>query len=145
MNIEAIARNVVHEGLELHRQFGPGLLEGAYETLLEIRLLGKGLKVERQRQFDINFDGVVVPNAYRIDLLVEGCLVLELKAIEKLAPIHFKQVLTYLKILKLPLGLLINFGAATFREGVHRVANNYYAFERQKGDLTQRHKVEKPQ
>jgi GxxExxY protein len=148
MNTESVARIVVHEAFDLHRRFGPGLLEGAYETLLEIRLLGKGLRVERQRNFDIDFEGIVVPDAYRVDLFVEQCLVLELKAIEKLAPVHFKQVLTYLKVLNMPLGLLVNFGAATFREGIHRVANDYYAFEArhaQKGDLTQRHKVEKTQ
>ena len=148
VNTESIARVVVHEAFGLHRQFGPGLLEGAYETLLEIRLLGKGLRVERQRHFDIEFEGVAVPDAYRVDLLVEHRLVLEIKAVEKLAPVHFRQVLTYLKVLKLPLGLLINFGAATFREGIHRVALDYYAFDTRdgkKGDLTQRHKTEKAQ
>ena len=148
VNTESIARMVVHEAFNLHRRFGPGLLEGAYETLLEIRLLGKGLQVERQRYFDIDFEGVVVPDAYRVDLLVEQRLVLELKAVERLAPVHFRQVLTYLKVLNLPLGLLINFGAATFREGIHRVANDYYAFDApqgEKGDLTQRHKTEKAQ
>jgi GxxExxY protein len=148
VNTESIARMVVHEAFILHRQFGPGLLEGAYETLLEIRLLGKGLQVERQRHFDIDFEGVVVPDAYRVDLLVEQRLVLDLKAVEKLAPVHFRQVLTYLKVLNLPLGLLINFGAATFKEGIHRVANDYYAFDARhggKGDLTRRHKTEKAQ
>ena len=148
VNIESVARLVVHEIFRLHRQFGPGLLEGAYETLLEIRLRGKGLQVERQRHFDIDFEGIVVPDAYRVDLLVEQRLVLELKAVERLAPVHFGQVLTYLKVLNLPLGLLINFGAATFREGIHRVANDYYAFDPrhgERGDLTQRHKTEKAQ
>ena len=148
MNIESVARLVVHEIFRLHRQFGPGLLEGAYETLLEIRLLGKGLKVERQKHFDIDFEGVVVPDVCRVDLLVEQRLVLELKAVERLAPVHFRQVLTYLKVLNLPLGLLINFGAATFKEGIHRVANDYYTSDARlgpKGDLTQRHKTEKAQ
>jgi GxxExxY protein len=130
---EELARAVIREGLELHREFGPGLLEGVYETLLEIRLLGKGLQVERQRQFDVAYAGVIVPNGFRIDLLVEQTLVVELKSTEKLAPVHFKQVLTYLKILKLPLGLLVNFGAATFREGIHRVANDYRAFDDRSG------------
>ena len=148
MNTEHIARTVVHEAFNLHRQFGPGLLEGAYETLLEIRLVGKGLKVERQKLLSIDFEGVLVPDAYRVDLLVESCLVLELKAVERLSPVHFRQVLTYLRLLNLPLGFLVNFGAASFREGIHRVANNYYAFAPRhglKGDLTQRHKVENAQ
>ena len=133
MHTEEIARSVVREGLELHREFGPGLLEGVYETLLEIRLLGKGLKVERQKPFGVTYAGVVVQNAFRIDLLVEQQIVVELKSSETLAPVHFKQVLTYLKILDLPLGLLVNFGAATFRDGIHRVANNYHAFAREPG------------
>jgi len=93
VNTEAVARIVVHEAFDLHRPFGPGLLEGAYETLLEIRLLGKGLRVDRQKHFNPDFEGIVMPDAYRVDLFVEQCL----------APVHFKQVLTYLKVLNLPL------------------------------------------
>lgn len=127
MHLEETARIVVFEGLELHRHFGPGLLEGAYETLLEIRLLGKGLKVERQKLFDLAYEGIVIPGAFRTDLLVEQSLVVELKSTEKLAPVHFKQVLTYLKVLNLPLGLLLNFGGATFKEGIHRLVNNHHS------------------
>jgi len=129
MGLEETARIVVREGLELHRHFGPGLLEGAYETLLEIRLLGKGLRVERQKLFDVSYEGIVVPNAFRTDLLIDQCLVVELKSTEKLAPVHFKQVLTYLKVLNLPLGLLLNFGGATFKEGIHRLVNNHHSME----------------
>lgn len=125
MQVEELARIVVHEGLELHREFGPGLLESVYETLLEIRLVGKGLSVDRQKYFDVSYAGVVVPNAFRVDLLVEQSLVVELKSLEKVAPVHFKQALTYLKILDLPLGLLLNFGGATFKEGIHRLVNNH--------------------
>ena len=74
----------------------------------------------------MNYGGVVVDNAFKVDLLVEQCLVVELKSIERLAPVHGKQVLTYLRLMDLPLGLLMNFGQATFKDGLRRVANDYY-------------------
>jgi GxxExxY protein len=125
MKEEQIARAVVHEAFELHREFGPGLLENVYETFLEIRLRAQGLQVERQKSVGLVFEGVEVKDAFRIDLLVEQRLVLELKSLERLAPVHFKQVLTYLKVLDLPLGLLVNFGAPLFKQGVHRVSNSH--------------------
>jgi GxxExxY protein len=125
MKEEQIARAVVHEAFELHREFGPGLLENVYEAFLEIRLREQGMQVERQKSVGLVYEGVEIKEAFRVDLLVERRLVLELKSLDKLAPVHFKQVLTYLKILDLPLGLLVNFGAPMFKQGVHRVVNNH--------------------
>src|SRR3546814_20201199 len=86
-----------------------------------------GARVERQKPIPIRYDGLELPEGFRADLLIEGRLLVELKSVERIAPLHGKQVLTYLRLLDLPLGLLINFGGATFREGVRRIAN---------GDLT---------
>jgi len=124
-NIDELARIVVHESYLLHRECGPGMLESAYECLLHARLKKQGLAVERQRPVSISIEGVEIPEAFRIDLFIENTLVLELKAVERSHPVHFRQVLTYLKLMKLPLGLLINFGAPTIREGISRVANQH--------------------
>ena len=124
--LEAIARKTVDCGYRIHRDLGPGLLESAYEALLEAALVQAGIAVQRQVSIRMNYGGVVVDNAFKVDLLVGQCLVVELKSIERLAPVHGKQVLTYLRLMDLPLGLLMNFGQATFKDGLRRVANDYY-------------------
>jgi iron complex transport system substrate-binding protein len=124
--IEALARVVVNAGFELHRDIGPGLLESAYEALMASILVNEGCHVQRQVPIQMNYRGVVVDNAFKIDLLVNNCLVIELKSIERLTAVHGKQVLTYLRLMHLPLGLLMNFGEATFKSGLRRIANNYY-------------------
>lgn len=102
------------------------MLESAYEALMAEALRQSGLAVERQVGVRLSYRGVVVDNAFKIDLLVERRLVVELKSIERLMPVHGKQVLTYLRLMDLPLGLLMNFGQATFKDGLKRVANDYY-------------------
>jgi GxxExxY protein len=124
-SVEELAQLTVDAAFHLHRDLGPGLLESVYETLLAIRLERLGLRVDRQKPIDILYDGILLPGAFVADLIVEGRLVIELKCTERTAPVHVKQLLTYLRLMDLPLGLLINFGAATFREGVRRVANGY--------------------
>jgi len=124
MGLEDIARVAVDCGFSLHKGLGPGLLESVYEAVLEQSLARRGLVVERQRPVPISFDGIAVDEGFRADLLVEGRLLIELKSVERIAPVHMKQVLTYLRLMNLPLGLLMNFGAATFREGIKRVANS---------------------
>jgi GxxExxY protein len=121
--IEDLARSAVHWGLAIHRDLGPGLLESYYELLLAHSLSQAGLRVERQKQISVNYNGLELADVFRADMLVEGQLLIELKSVEKLAPVHSKQVLTYLRLLNLPLGLLMNFGAATFKEGTHRILN----------------------
>jgi len=112
-------------GFAIHRAFGPGLLESCYEALLAATLARHGLAVERQRAVDIEYRGISVRDAFRADILVEGRLIVEVKAIERLAGVHSRQVLTYLRLLDLPLGLVMNFGGGTFHEGLKRVANNH--------------------
>ncbi|PKP91396.1 MAG: GxxExxY protein [Alphaproteobacteria bacterium HGW-Alphaproteobacteria-16] len=124
-DIDRVSGDVLGVALKLHRELGPGLLESAYEALLAARLVAMGYHVARQRPVDIEFDGIRVEHAFRIDLLVDERLVVEIKSIDRLAPVHGKQLLTYLRLLKQPVGLLINFGGATLMEGVKRVVNNH--------------------
>ncbi|HWU72655.1 MAG TPA: GxxExxY protein [Sphingomonas sp.] len=126
-DLEELARIAVDCGFKLHEALGPGLLESVYEACLFQSLAARGLSVERQKVVPIRYEAVVLDEGFRVDLLVERQLLIELKSTENHAPVHAKQVLTYLRLLDLPLGLLMNFGAATFREGIRRIANNYYA------------------
>jgi iron complex transport system substrate-binding protein len=122
-DIEDLARCALKSGLAIHRDLGPGLLESAYEALLAEALARQGLRVERQKPISLAYAGVKLDDAFKADLLVEGELLIELKSVEKLAPVHAKQVLTYLRLLNLPVGLLMNFGAMTFKECVRRILN----------------------
>ncbi len=116
---------VVSAAVRLHMELGPGLLESVYEAVLAERLRGEGLRVERQKRIGLVIDGITFGDAYVVDLLVNAELVLELKSVEMVAPVHLKQLLTYIKLLGLRRGLLLNFGAATMREGIRRVVNQY--------------------
>ncbi len=113
-------------GYQLHRQLGPGLLESVYEILMCESLRARGLGFDRQLPVPIRFKGILIDNAFRADILVEGRLLIELKSTEAHSPVHAKQLLTYLRLMELPLGLLMNFGAASFKEGARRIANDYY-------------------
>ena len=121
--IEALAATTVDAALAVHRAIGPGLLESAYQECLAIELSCRGLKVERERVLPLVYRGHAIENAYRLDLIVEGRLLLELKAVEAIQPIHRVQVTTYLKLLKLPLGLLINFNVPLIKDGISRILN----------------------
>ena len=124
--LEALARKVIDCGYRIHRDLGPGLLESAYEALLSTALIQEGISVQRQVPIRMNYNGVVVDNAFKIDVLIEQSLIIELKSIERLAPVHSKQVLTYLRLMDLPLGMLMNFGQATIKDGLRRIVNDYY-------------------
>lgn len=113
-------------GYCLHRDVGSGLLESVYEVLLAEYLRECGLNVARQVRVPISHKGKVLDEAFRADLVVDRRLLIELKSAERISPVHGKQVLTYLRLMSLPLGLLMNFGQATFKEGVKRIANDYY-------------------
>lgn len=115
-NTEDLARIVVDCGFRLHKELGPGLLESVYEVVLQKMLNDEGLAVKRQFPVPIRVFGLSFEEGFRADLI-------ELKSVSQLAPVHSKQVLTYLRLLNLPLGLLINYGAATFKEGVKRIVN----------------------
>jgi GxxExxY protein len=121
--LERLATVAVDCGFKIHNALGPGLLESVYEVVLADSLAERGLKVERQKPISIRFNGRVFDEGFRADILVEGKLLIELKSCERLAAVHGRQVLTYLKLLDLPLGLLMNFGCATFKEGIRRIAN----------------------
>ena len=113
---------VIAAAIEVHRELGPGLLESVYEAAMDIELRLRGLKVERQVDVPMIYKGESLGSSFRVDLLVERQLVVELKAVERLAPIHTAQVLTYLRLLKVRTGLLINFNHALLRQGLKRVA-----------------------
>lgn len=122
--LDAIARLVVDTAFRLHRDLGPGLLESAYEALLSAKLVSLGLNVDRQMPVDAVFEDVVLPAAYKLDLLVERCIVIEIKSVEHTTPAHAKQVLTYLKLGGFPLGFVINFGTPMFKDGIKRLINS---------------------
>jgi len=122
--LDDITGAVVDAALKIHMDLGPGLLESVYESVLARALQRRGLQVERQKTIRFEYDGMVFEEGFRTDLLVEGRVVVELKSVENLAPVHSKQLLTYLRLMNLQVGLLINFGAATLKEGLHRIVNN---------------------
>lgn len=124
-NVEELGKIVVDCGFHLHREVGPGLLETVYEAVLAKRLALRGLLVERQKQIPITIDGIEFGDGFRADLLVENKLLIEIKSVEKFALVHIKQVLTYLRLMNLPLGLLMNFSADSYQDGVKRVMNNH--------------------
>ncbi|MGK6355342.1 GxxExxY protein [Sphingomonas sp. DT-207] len=124
-DLEAISGDVIDVAIALHRELGPGLLESVYEMLLASKLAKLGYAVARQHPVDIHYDGMEFPAAFRIDLLVAGSLLIEIKSVERLNPVHGKQLLTYLRLTKQPVGLLINFGGETLIEGLKRVVNDY--------------------
>ncbi len=122
--LDDITGSIVDSAMKIHIELGPGLLESVYEVVLARALEKRGFSVERQKGIRFEYDGMVFEEGFRVDLLVEESVIVELKSVEKLAPVHGKQVLTYLRLMKLPVGLLINFGAATLKEGLHRIVNN---------------------
>jgi len=121
--LDAITGAIVETALKIHRELGPGLLESVYEAILARDLARQGFLVERQKSLSFEFDGLYFDNALRIDLFIEQRVIVEIKSLDQLARVHSKQVLTYLRLLKLPVGLLINFGGETLREGLHRIVN----------------------
>ena len=128
MNIEELSAIVVDTAFHLHKDLGPGLLESVYEAVLAGLLSEEGLHVVRQKPIPIRFAGLNFDEGFRADLIIEDCLLVELKSVEMMHPVHAKQLLTYLRLMKLPLGLLINFGGPTFKDGIRRIVNNHHNF-----------------
>jgi GxxExxY protein len=120
---EMLATAVVNAAFAVHRTLGPGLLESAYHECLGIELSLAGLRVQREQILPLTYRGHSIQNAYRLDLIVNDLLLVELKAIDSVQPIHRVQVTTYLRLLKLPLGLLINFNVPLIKDGITRVLN----------------------
>jgi GxxExxY protein len=123
MDENEIAKQIVDAAFKIHQKLGPGLLESVYETILGFELERKGLQVQRQLPVALEYESLVFESAFRIDLLVNEKVIIEVKALEELAPVHSRQLLTYLRLRQLKLGLLINFGSAIFKQGIVRMVN----------------------
>lgn len=122
VSLDHSARVVIDAGLKVHKALGPGLLESVYEHCLAYELVSRGLSVRRQVPMPISYEGVLLDTGYRLDLLVNEQVIIEIKAVDALSPLHEAQVLTYLKLSKLRLALLINFNVPLFKQGVKRLA-----------------------
>ncbi len=123
LSLDDITGAIVNTAFNLHVALGPGLLESVYEAVLARHLARQGFLVDRQRAVSFEYDGLRFEDAFRVDLLVSRSVVVEIKSVERALPVHSKQLLTYLRLLKLPVGLLINFGAPTLKAGVQRIVN----------------------
>lgn len=119
--VEAIARDVVDAAYHVHSTLGPGLLESVYEACLEHELRERGHEVKRQLALPVHYRGIRVESGFRIDLMVDDLLLIEVKAVDQIHPIHKAQIVTYLKLTQLTLGLLINFNVNLIRDGIVRV------------------------
>ena len=122
-SLDDVTGLIVDASYRLHTKLGPGLLESVYEVVLARDLARRGLSVERQHAVSFEYDGLRFDDAYRVDILVNRCVVVEIKSVEHASPVHAKQLLTYLRLLNLSVGLLVNFGAPSFKEGVQRIVN----------------------
>jgi len=123
MNENEIAKIVVDAAFKVHSKLGPSLLESAYQAILCYELMQRGLSIEAETPMPLNYDGITLDIGYRADIIVEHRVIIELKSVEKISDIHKKQVLTYLRVSNLHLGLLINFGAPLIKDGITRVVN----------------------
>ena len=123
MHENEIARHIVDAAYHIHRKLGPGLLESVYETVLAFEIEKRGLTVKRQVPVSIEYEGIRFEEGFRADLIVEDKVIVELKSVENVSPVHKKQLLTYLRLTDSRLGLLINFGCALIRDGISRIVN----------------------
>ncbi|MCG3210784.1 MAG: hypothetical protein FOGNACKC_04415 [Anaerolineae bacterium] len=124
MTENEIAQQIVDAAYKIHTKFGPGLLESAYQAMLAYELRQRGFCVATEQPVPLIYEGVQLDVGYRADLLVQNKVIVELKSVEKVAPVHKKQLLTYLKVADKRLGLLINFGEALIKTGITRVVNH---------------------
>ena len=123
--IDVVSRTVIGAAVEVHRRLGPGLLESTYQRCLSRELELRGVRFECEVRVPIQYKGLVLQTGYRIDLVVEGEVVIEIKAVAAIDPIHKAQILTYLKLLDLRVGLLINFNVGRLIDGIRRIVNRY--------------------
>ncbi len=123
MQTNELTKNIINAGIEVHKALGPGLLESAYEECLCIELNIRKINFKRQKEIPIEYKGTKLNCAYRLDIVVEDNVILELKACKNLEPIHIAQLLTYLKLTKIKTGLLINFNVPVLTKGIKRVSN----------------------
>jgi len=123
---EEIGKKIVHAAYEVHKELGPGLLESVYEVCLVKELRNMNLKVESQVKLPITFKGEVLNKHFIIDLLIEDSIIVELKAVEVLLPVHGVQLLTYMRLADIKLGYLINFNVPLIKQGIKRKVNQYF-------------------
>ena len=123
MELNEISEKIIGASIQVHRTLGPGLLESAYEACLKYELEKRGLKVSSQVELPVIYDGMKIDLGYRLDLLVEDSVIVELKAVNKTTPVHEAQLLSYLKLSKKRLGLLINFNVTRLKDGITRRIN----------------------
>ncbi|NWF90142.1 MAG: GxxExxY protein [Ignavibacteriaceae bacterium] len=124
MNENEISKIVVDCCFKVHNQLGPGLLESVYEEVLSYELNKRGLYIDRQKGISVVYDNLKMELGFRADIIVENKVIIELKSIDAIAPVHSKQLLTYLKLTGLKLGLLVNFNEALIKDGIKRIVNN---------------------
>jgi len=123
MDENVICTAVLDAAFKIHRELGPGLLESVYEIVLARELSKRGFAVVRQQPVEIRYEDMVFEDGFRADLVVNGLVIVEIKSVEDLHPVHGKQLLTYLRLMGLKLGVLINFNEAMLKDGIKRVAN----------------------
>ena len=123
--LNAITEQIVGAAIDVHRALGPGLLESVYESCLEFDLIERGLGTQRQVALPVIYKEVSLEAGYRVDLLVENRVIVEIKAVEQIFPVHKAQLLTYLRLSNLRVGLLVNFNVHVLRNGISRVVNNF--------------------
>jgi len=124
-DLNELTEKIIGSAIKVHRELGPGLLESAYETCLAFELSDTGLMVERQKSLPVIYRGIHLECGYRLDLVVERKIILELKTVEKLSTIHSAQLLSYLKLSGLKIGLLMNFHSQLLKNGVQRIVNEF--------------------
>ena len=125
MEFDRLSNVIIGAGILIHKTVGPGLLESAYEACMAFELTSQGIQTERQKPLPLQYKGVRLDCGYRLDMLIEGKIILEIKAVAKLDPIHDAQMLTYLRLTECPIGLILNFNVVKFKDGIKRVVNGY--------------------
>jgi GxxExxY protein len=125
MEVNEITGIIIEEAIKIHKDLGPGLLESVYEEILSYRLNKRGLLIKRQTSIPVYYEEVKMEVGFRSDLIIEDKVIVEIKSIETLAPVHHKILLTYLKLTDITVGLLINFNEAILKNGIKRIVNNY--------------------
>ncbi|MBR4259475.1 MAG: GxxExxY protein [Kiritimatiellae bacterium] len=125
MTENEITQDILDASIKIHKQFGPGMLESVYEQLLAVELTRRGHEVERQKSVSFEYEGVILDTAFRLDMLVDDMVIVELKSTEHMQPVYLKQVKTYLVVMGLQVGVLVNFGMDKLKDGYARIVNGY--------------------
>jgi GxxExxY protein len=126
MDFNKVTKRIIGGAIEVHRTLGPGLLESTYESCLQCELVSRGLHVQRQQSLPVSYKGLQIACAYRLDLLVEGAVIVELKTVARIEPIHEAQLLSYLRLSGYPVGLLVNFNVKHLKSGIRRFVHETF-------------------